>query len=212
MRLPTFIFAVNALPSSPLKSSFMPRNDDIAFTKPMYSMYWMKVSKTMSCPNVNVWMDPFAHVISLWYGSSIGMSTQRTSPNVSKTLRTMNSFGRSRSFSLRFANHRHGSSFMWTVSGRSPNFISFMPFASLKYESQSWRVGKSTFDSAARTFSVSVNPLSLIVFVSSWVMCVRSLLRFSTSPSNRTNSIVLFTTCNKPMRQYWLLVHCFVTV
>ena len=59
--------------------------------------------------------------------------------------------GESLSLSLLFANQREGRSLKCTVSGRSPGFISFMFFASRNHESQSWRVGKFSFASAART-------------------------------------------------------------
>ena len=46
-----------------------------------------------------------------------------------------------------------------------------------------------------QTLSTSGNPLSFIVFPSRFAMCIISLLLFSTSPSNRTNSKVIGPGC-----------------
>ena len=47
----TLIFAVHERSSCrSLQHNFMPLREFIAFTKPIYSLYWIYASKTKSCP------------------------------------------------------------------------------------------------------------------------------------------------------------------
>lgn len=75
-----------------------------------------------------------------------------TLPNVWKTAIRTSSEGRSGNWLSFWLNQRQGSPSRWMVSGLSPGTVSFMSLASRKKESQSWRVGKSTLFSTARTF------------------------------------------------------------
>lgn len=135
--------------------------------------------------------------ILLRKGSQMGMSTQRTLPNFSKILLNILSEGLTlSSFSMcRGQNHLMGKCVRCMVSGRSPAFISSILWASLKNESQSWRLGKSSLGSEARTRKPSWKPATFKDIPSKRFKAERNRKRSSSSASKRIKSMVLFDTC-----------------
>ena len=143
----------------------MPLKAVIHLRNPTYSWYWINASNSPSCPNAKVFVG--LETIFGLYGSSIGISTLRRGPNISKNALSIDSLGFSL-IKLFFSNlwkryqkhnedkkmfpvspeinypldwgtinHWQGSRLMWTVSGRSPGLSSFMFLLCWKYVSQS---------------------------------------------------------------------------